>query len=135
MDDCLFCKIVSKEIPSTPVYEDERLYAFLDINPVNPGHVLITPKRHSTNLMDAPEEDVGSIIKLAKKIAQALTKGGAAGINLEMNNGSVAGQVIPHTHLHVVPRTVDDGLKHWPGKEYAPGEAETVAERIRQDLG
>jgi len=134
MDDCIFCKIVNKEIPSTAVYEDEKLYAFLDIHPVNPGHVLITPKKHSTNLMDIGDTDMEAMIRLAKKVAQALVADGAAGINLEMNNGPVAGQVIPHTHLHVVPRTAGDGLKHWPGKEYASGEAEQVAERIKKNL-
>ncbi len=134
MEDCLFCKIINKEIPSTQVYEDDTVYAFLDIHPVNPGHVLIAPKKHSTNLMDIEDADMEAVIRLSKKIAQALTAQGAAGINLEMNNGQVAGQVIPHTHLHVVPRTESDGLKHWPGKEYAPGEAEAVAEGIRKNL-
>jgi histidine triad (HIT) family protein len=135
MDDCLFCKIIAKHIPSTAVYEDEEFYAFLDINPVNPGHTLIVPKEHSRHLSDATPQTASSLMVVAQKVAKAVCAGmGTDDYNLEMNCGPVAGQVIPHLHLHIIPRKADDGLKHWPGKTYAEGEALAVAQRIREAL-
>lgn len=135
MNDCLFCKIIAKEIPSSGVYEDEHVVAFLDIHPVHPGHVLVVPKRHSESLHDAEPETLHRLIEVTQKIARAvLVATGAVGFNLEQNNGSVAGQVIPHLHLHVIPRFENDGLKHWPGGSYAEGEAALLAQRIQTGL-
>ncbi|MFZ2804212.1 MAG: HIT family protein [Patescibacteria group bacterium] len=135
MDNCLFCKIVAKEFASTPVYEDDAVYAFLDINPVNPGHTLVVPKIHYSGFIDADEETLSRLISAMQKVARAIVVAfGADGFNLEENNGEIAGQLIPHLHFHVVPRLSDDGLKHWPGKPYAEGEAEVVAEKIREAL-
>ena len=132
MEDCLFCKIIAKHIPSVPVYEDENVYAFLDINPVNPGHTLVVPKKHSAGLHDAEGETLYHLVDALQTIAKAVMVGlGTEGFNIEENNGEIAGQVIPHLHFHIVPRRVDDGLKHWPGTPYAEGRAEEVAERIR----
>lgn len=132
MDNCLFCQIAAKAIPSTAVYEDGDYYAFLDIHPVNPGHTLVVPKEHSRHLSDATEDTARGLMAVAQKVARAVCLAlGTDNFNLEMNCGPVAGQVIPHLHLHIVPRHEGDGLKHWPGKEYAEGEAEQVAERIR----
>lgn len=135
MIDCLFCKITAKQIPSSAVYEDEDMYAFLDIKPVNPGHVLVVPKKHSEGFHDADEETLKRLIVVTQKIARAVTAAmGTTGFNLEQNNGAIAGQVIPHLHFHIVPRRPDDGLKHWPGTSYAEGEADAVAEKIRGAL-
>ena len=135
MQDCLFCKIVSKELPSFPVYEDERFYAILDIHPTNPGHTLIISKQHAHNLLDAPEDVTKNILPLAQKISAALCQAMQTdAFNLEMNCGAVAGQIIPHLHLHIVPRFPEDGFKHGPGKTYAAGEAEYIAQRIRESL-
>ncbi len=136
MLDCLFCKIVAKTIPSSFVYEDENIYAFLDTKPVNPGHVLVIPKKHFEGFQDADETSLKQLILVTQKIARALILSGICiAFNLQENNGVIAGQVIPHLHLHIVPRQPDDGLKHWPGTLYAAGEADKIAERIRLSIG
>ena len=130
--ECILCKIVAGEIPCYKVYEDAKFLAFLDITPVNPGHVILIPKQHTENLLDTADEILNEFLPLAKKIAKvvmAVTK--ADGFNLNQNNFSAAGQVIGHLHFHIVPRFSDDGLELWRGKEYGEGEAEILAEKIR----
>lgn len=135
MNDCVFCKIIKGEIPAAKVYEDDNVLAFLDIHPVNSGHTLIVPKIHSEGLLDADDEVLSQMIVATKKIAAAILRGlDYEAFNLEQNNGPIAGQVIPHLHWHIVPRKVDDGLKHWPGKEYAEGETQNIANRIKEKL-
>ena len=135
MNDCLFCKIINGEIPATKVYEDDNVLAFLDIHPVNLGHTLIVPKIHSDGLLDADDKVLEQMIVVTKKVAAAILRGlGYEAFNLEQNNGKIAGQVIPHLHWHIVPRTADDGLTHWPGKEYGVGEAEKLAEKIKIEI-
>jgi histidine triad (HIT) family protein len=135
LTDCLFCKIVRKEIPSTPVYEDEDVYAFLDIKPVNPGHVLVVPKKHSDGFHDADPSVLQKLIVALQTIARSVKEGlGSEAFNIQQNNGEAAGQVVHHLHFHIVPRTSDDGLRHWPGKPYAsPEEAAAVAQKIRKE--
>lgn len=136
MDECLFCKIIKGEVPSTKVYEDDTVFAFLDIAPVNPGHTLVIPKEHSPNLYEIDDDTLCKITAVTKKLSIAIKKAlDADGINLEMNNDSVAGQVIFHAHIHIVPRFEGDGLKHWPGKNYEGGHQEEVAEKIKNALG
>lgn len=134
--NCLFCKIISGEIPSTRVYEDEQVLAFLDINPVNIGHTLVIPKQHFIHLYETPDEILGRMISTAKKIGIALKNAlSADGINLEMNNDPVAGQVIFHAHIHIVPRFSGDGFTHWKGaRGYEPNEATQTAEKIKKCL-
>jgi histidine triad (HIT) family protein len=136
MTDCLFCAIVAKRIPSIPVYEDENVYAFLDIHPVNPGHTLVIPKQHCSGLLDCDARVLPKWIEATQAIARAMkTALKLEGLNLEQNEGAVAGQVIPHLHIHIIPRRADDGLKHWPGKSYSqPEEAASLASSIRQAL-
>jgi histidine triad (HIT) family protein len=129
--DCLFCQIIAGEIPATKVYEDDKILAILDIHPVNPGHTLVMPKKHSFNLLDADEETLKAMVLATQKIAKAVLAGlGYEAFNLELNNGRLAGQIVPHLHWHIVPRTAEDGLQHWPGKSYNAGEAEEVAKKI-----
>jgi len=133
--NCLFCKIINKEISAEVVYESPEIFAFLDINPVTPGHTLVLPKKHSLNIMDTDDHLLGDIAIAVKKVAQAQMKSlGVSGFNVHVNNGDVAGQKVDHTHWHVIPRTVEDGLKHWPGHPYAEGEASSIAEKIRKTL-
>lgn len=135
MIDCLFCKIVTNEIPSSRVYEDDAIVAFLDIHPTQPGHVLVVPRQHSEGFHDATSETLHRLIDATQIVAKAVLLGtGAGAFNLEQNNGVVAGQVIPHLHVHIIPRFEGDGLKHWPGKSYAEGEQELMAEKIRQAI-
>lgn len=135
MTDCLFCKIIRGEIPCEKVYEDGEVFAFLDIRPVNPGHTLVVPKKHVADLMVSDDATLGAVMSAARKLsAAALRATGAQGINIEVNNGVAAGQVIFHLHLHIIPRFEGDGFKHWPGKEYAAGEANAMAEKIRREM-
>ncbi len=120
MTDCIFCKIAKKEMPSSTVYEDERLIAFLDISPVHKGHVLAVPKSHTETSLDTADEDLSHLIITSKKIARAVMNAtGAQGINFGINNYPASGQVVLHTHMHIIPRYDNDGLKHWPQGTYA----------------
>lgn len=131
MDNCIFCKIVSGVIPSTKVYENEHVVAFLDINPVNIGHSLVIPKEHFENIYEAPEEIMVEMMKAAKKIAVAVKALPSDGVNVTMNNDAHAGQVIFHAHIHIIPRHKEDGFGTWKGRRgYNEGEKEEIAKRI-----
>ena len=135
MESCIFCKIIAGEIPSYKLYEDDKTMAFLDIHPVNPGHTLVIPKKHSTNILDIEPEDWAAVAETTRKMSQILHDTVVAdGINLRMNNREHAGQDVDHPHVHIVPRHKGDGLKLWPGKSYKEGEAETIVEKIRASL-
>lgn len=131
MDDCVFCKIIKGEIPCYKVYEDEKSLAFLDIKPTNPGHTLVIPKMHYKNLEEIPEEDLRGLAVVIKKIGKLLKdKLGVAGYNIVENNDPVAGQLIPHLHFHVIPRSEGDTLRNWPGFDYKEGEAEEILKKL-----
>lgn len=135
MTDCLFCKITKKEIPSFTIYENDDVSAFLDINPNNLGHTLVVPKAHYENIYDTPNKTLASIMSVSKKIAAAIKSGlGAEGVNVVMNNEGAAGQIIPHVHLHVIPRFANDGFKHWKGAPRTEKEINAAGEKIRQAL-
>ncbi|MBI2475789.1 MAG: HIT family protein [Candidatus Taylorbacteria bacterium] len=132
---CVFCKVISGELPSSKVYEDEEVFAFLDIKPVNPGHALVIPKKHFESIHDTPDELVAKMSVIAKKIAGVIEqKLGAKGVNIGMNNGVAAGQIVFHAHIHIMPRYGTDSFKLWAGKEYKMGERESVAEKIKSGL-
>ncbi|MFH1956128.1 MAG: HIT family protein [Patescibacteria group bacterium] len=133
--DCIFCKIVNGEIPAEKIYEDENVLAFLDITPVNPGHVLLIPKEHYENLYDLPDETLKQLAPIIKKLAIAVKKGvNAEGINIGMNNERSAGQLVPHAHFHIMPRFSNDGHQHWHGQPYNEGEAKITSEKIKKFL-
>lgn len=133
--DCLFCKIVTGEVPSHKVYEDESTFAFLDIHPINRGHALVIPKAHYRNIYDIPKDAFGELMQtvklLAPKIKQAV---GADGINIGMNNDEAAGQLVFHLHAHIIPRFINDGHAHWHGNPYQSGEMETMKDIIIQEF-
>ncbi|KHO48516.1 MAG: Hit-like protein involved in cell-cycle regulation [archaeon GW2011_AR5] len=107
--DCIFCKIVRGEIPSKKVYEDKDTLAFLDINPANPGHTLVVPKKHSEDITKSDEEDIAKVMRVVKNITTNLKeKMNAIGVNVMQNNGKPAGQIVAHTHFHVIPRYPND---------------------------
>ncbi len=136
MDDCIFCKIVKKEIPANIVYENKTTLAFLDITPVNIGHSLVIPKKHYINIYETPEDILLDMMKTVKKISHAIKKGlSADGINVTMNNDPAAGQAVFHSHIHVIPRIANDGFGPWHGKRlYQEGEKEVVVRKITQAL-
>ncbi len=132
MQDCIFCKIAKGEIPCDKIYENDKVLAFLDIAPVNKGHTLVIPKEHHKDLLEMPEHLLAEVAKAAKLIGKAIKESlNADGINIGQNNGKVAGQVVMHFHLHIIPRFDNDGLKMWPQKKYAEGESKGIAEKIR----
>lgn len=133
--DCIFCKIVKKEFPCSKVYEDESTIGFLDIGPVNHGHVLVIPKRHSETLHHMEERDALNLMKSVQLISDAVKKAtNADGINILMNNFKAAGQIVPHAHIHIIPRFKDDGLKHWPQGKYKEGEMEKLQRQISDEI-
>jgi histidine triad (HIT) family protein len=136
--DCIFCKIVSGDIPSVKVYEDDRVLAFMDINPINDGHLLIIPKSHAGTIHDIAEPDFLAVMAATRKLAIAVKKAlNPDGINLMQLNGKAANQVVPHLHVHIVPRWSGDGVtvSRW---DIVPGDMEkikSVAEQIQKVLG
>jgi histidine triad (HIT) family protein len=129
--DCLFCKIVAGAIPAEKIYEDDKCLAFLDICPVNPGHVLLIPKEHFISMTETPDDLIAYLYIKAKALMPKIKKAmGADYISI-----SVVGTEVPHLHIHLIPRRFDDGLKgFWPTKEYGPGEMAEVAEKIRKEI-
>jgi len=133
--DCIFCRIINKEIPATAVYEDERVLAILDINPIAPGHALVMPKVHSRTMIQAEESDLVALTMAVKKLAPAVCAAAKCeGWNLRVNNGLVAGQLVDHTHWHLIPRHADDGVPRWPRGKYAEGDAAKIAAAIKANL-
>jgi histidine triad (HIT) family protein len=137
-EDCLFCKIISGKIPSNKVYEDDAVFAFLDIYPASEGHTLVAPKKHFSNFTDMSAEDVASLFETARKITAAVEKAfSAEGSNIGINNGEVAGQEIPHVHVHVIPRRKGDGgrgIKSIVWTEPDTTNLKEVAEKIGRAL-
>lgn len=135
MDDCLFCKIIKGDIPSTKVYEDDNVFAFLDISPINAGHTLVVPKRHYANIYDTPEEVLGNMMGVIKKLSSTIKEVlRTDGVNVYMNNEKGAGQVVFHTHIHVIPRFNGDGRDLWHGRPELADSNEEVAKKIRNAL-
>ena len=113
MKNCIFCKIIAGEIPSVKIYEDDLVLAFMDIAPINFGHVLVIPKEHHTSVATIPENVAGRMFLVGSRVGVAMRRGlDADGFNFHLSDGTVAGQVVMHAHLHIVPRWVSDGF-HW----------------------
>ena len=134
--DCVFCKIVAAEIPCFKVYEDEATLAFMDINPVGDGHVLVIPKAHFADVVAVSEDAIGAVAAAAREVARAVQAALApSGLNLLQCNGEAAAQSVQHFHMHVIARRIDDGLKmNWP---IVPGDMAAIAataERIRAEI-
>lgn len=113
MADCIFCKIIAGEIPSSKVYEDDQVAAFLDISQVTPGHTLVVPKQHFRNLLEMDADSTSQLFARVPDIARKVMKAtGAKGMNILNNNEEIAGQTVFHTHVHLAPRYDEtDGLQ------------------------
>lgn len=110
--ECIFCKIIKGELPSHKVFEDEHTVAFLDINPINPGHVLVIPKVHAERLSLLDDDNATALFKTVKKIEEVVSEmPDCMGTNLIQNNGRSAGQLINHVHVHIVPRAAGDSFR------------------------
>tara|TARA_B100001245_G_C22685961_1_gene335001 strand:+ start:178 stop:597 length:420 start_codon:yes stop_codon:yes gene_type:complete len=136
--DCLFCKIITGEIPSNKIYEDDKTFAFLDISPISEGHTLVIPKNHSKYVEEMNEEDASAVflstIKISKQIREKMNR---PATTLGIHNGKESGQEIPHVHVHIIPREESDGggpinIVLANGKMDRPtdNELKTLAERL-----
>ena len=112
MTGCIFCQIAAGELPASFVYQDDRVSAFLDIQPVNPGHLLVVPHRHAETLGELSPDVVGHMMTVAQRLMLRLHDADVRceGINLFLAEGAVAGQEVDHVHLHVIPRFTGDGF-------------------------
>ena len=135
--DCIFCKIIAGDIPSFKLYEDERTYVMMDINPFNDGHCLVITKAHSSNLLDADPADLAAVLPAVQIVARAIEAAlEPEGINIIQANGPAAGQTVYHYHSHIFPRRLNDGaLLNWG---HAPGDMEQIEaiyKKIMAELG
>jgi len=140
MTGCIFCDIVGGKAPASIVYHDDLIHAFMDIQPVNPGHLLVVPTRHATGLADLPPETGEQMFRVAQQSAAALRKSGVRceGVNLFVADGRAAGQDVFHVHLHVIPRYAGDGFGFRFGPAYGARPLrvalDQLAEQIRHAL-
>lgn len=131
---CVFCRIVAGEIPASRILETEDILAFLDIQPIEKGHTLVIPKHHYATLLDVPDEVLARVTSGVRRVAAALLRTGAEGINVLQSNHACAGQVVPHLHFHVIPRTTASQPGNWTsgrGAYASPDERDGITARLR----
>jgi histidine triad (HIT) family protein len=136
MSNCVFCRIVAKEIPAAVVYEDERTIAFMDAGQVNPGHVLVAVKKHAENLYALDDAQAAAVARAGAKIARAIRDAfKPEGLSVYQANGKAAGQTVFHYHVHLLPRHAGDGMElTWPVKNPPREKLEAYAAKIRTAL-
>ncbi len=134
--DCIFCKIALGDIPSLRLLETPDSLAFLDINPLAPGHALLIPKKHYQGILDVPDDVLQSLARRLPELAGAIMRStGATGLNVLQNTGRSSGQAIFHLHIHLIPRCDGDGLGYrWNAGAYAQGQAEAMRSKITSEL-
>ena len=135
-DGCIFCMIIKGEIPSFTIYEDDATKAFMDINPLTPGHALVIPKFHTANIFEAPVDSLGPVMTTVGKVSRAVHRVIAPeGINILQANGAGAGQSVFHIHFHVIPRAADDGFTmNWPQVSGSMDDIGKMADVLRADI-
>ena len=136
MTDCIFCRIVAKQIPASILCEDEHTLAFMDLGQVNPGHVLVATKAHVDNVFGLDDAQAGAVFRTVARVARASRDAfGSPGMNLFQANGKVGGQTVFHFHMHVLPRWENDGMSlAWPVKNPPREKLEEYAARIVERL-
>ena len=135
--DCIFCKIIAKDIPSDIIYESELVLVFMDIMPLSDGHVLVLPKAHYETIFDMNEALSGEIMKVAWKVANVLKKTlEPDGLNLLQNNYKAANQVVPHFHLHLIPRNTGDNLNvgKWTPKKSDKENLKQITKQLKNQF-
>jgi histidine triad (HIT) family protein len=134
--NCIFCKIVAGQIPCFKLLEDQATIAFMDINPVNPGHALAVAKGHWPTVDVIPPEVLAAVAKTAQRVAKAvMTELKPVGVNLLQANGAGAGQSVPHLHIHIMPRRPnDDVMLNWQPKPGDRSEIEAICARLKAAL-
>ncbi len=134
-NNCIFCKLANKDIPTNIIYEDEKFTVIMDASPATKGHALILPKNHAANIYELPDKDAADIFVLAKKMAKKMTEIlQCDGFNIVQNNGEVAGQTVFHFHMHLIPRYLNDGNQEkltWNHADISAEEIEKIAEKLR----
>lgn len=136
-EKCIFCKIINKIIPNAIVYEDNKFLVFMDKYPINYGHTLIIPKTHFNNILEMPINLVGELYSLVPRIAKAvITTIEGDGFNISQNNGKSANQIVPHVHVHIVPRFSKEKIKgQWPTRKIAEmSELFILAKKINSNI-
>jgi histidine triad (HIT) family protein len=136
MTDCIFCRIVSKQIPASVVHEDDQTIAFMDLGQVNPGHVLVATKAHVENVFGLDDDQAGAVFRTVARIARASRDAfGAPGMTLFQANGKAGAQTVFHFHMHVLPRLENDGMSlAWPAKNPPRETLQDYSEKIRAAL-
>ncbi len=137
MKDCIFCKIAAGQLPCEKVYEEDDVLAFMDINPVSYGHILVIPKQHYEYVHQCPASLFAKVSAVVPKISSAVYEvTGADGYNTLCNSGTAAGQVVPHLHYHIIPRFTGDGVfKRWPSGKYdSEDEMKEICGKIRRKI-
>jgi histidine triad (HIT) family protein len=134
--NCVFCKIVAKQIPATVVHEDAETLAFMDIGQVNPGHVLVAAKTHAENIYALQDAEAAAVFRAATRVARAIRAAFAPeGLSVYQANGKPAGQTVLHFHIHLVPRHEGDGMAlAWPVKNPPREKLQEYAAKIREKL-
>ena len=136
-NNCIFCKIATGEIPSIRIYEDDRAIAFMDINPLGRGHLLVIPREHLGNIVETDPDLYGHLCSVVCKLSKALNEVVAPdGMNVLQLNGRAANQVVPHLHIHLVPRWEGDGLtiSEWEPVQGDLDEIQATADAIKSRL-
>ncbi len=136
MTNCVFCRIVAKEIPAAVVYEDDVTIAFMDAGQVNPGHVLVAVKEHAENLYELNDRQAGALLGAAARVARAIRGAfSPEGLSVYQANGKAAGQTVFHYHMHLLPRHAGDGMAlTWPIKNPPRETLAGYAAAIRRQL-
>ena len=134
---CIFCSIIAGQQPGAEIYRDSNFLVIMDKYPINKGHTLVIPIKHYENLLQMPNAEVGKLYSIVPVFAQAIVSTVKAdGFNVGQNNGIAANQIIPHVHVHIVPRFIDDSPDgRWPPRTMAPHiELQELAEKIRKKI-
>jgi len=135
--NCVFCRIMAKEIPASVVYEDGETVAFMDLGQVNPGHVLVALKAHAENLYALDDAQAAAVFRSAARVARAIKAAfEPQGLSVYQANGTPAGQTVFHLHIHLVPRHEGDGMAlSWPVKNPPREKLEEYAAKIKREIG
>ncbi len=130
--DCIFCRIAAGDIPCAKLLETDEALAFLDVNPLTPGHALLIPKTHVERLDEMTGSLAGQVLRHLPSLARAVQQAtGAPAYNILQNNGQLANQAVGHVHFHIIPRAPGDAFRfNWPAAQYAEGEMEAMRQKI-----
>lgn len=136
MTNCLFCEIINGNIPSRKVYEDEKVYAFLDISQTTPGHTLVIPKTHVKNLFEMESDLAGDLFSRVPKITQAIkaSNDNIKGANIVVNNEEVAYQTVFHSHIHIIPRYSDEDDFKMQFKDHSKDFSDQELNQIQESI-